>query len=529
MNVVSDQFHELAAGSVRPLDYEVGISWTKERNEDVSWFTLNQSIVNGPDLLSDSSNNPVQLWDVYDYQKMRDRIVKLNVERSVQFPYNIQCAICDIELNNYDGYFSYDNTKSPLSQYILPARPLRAYLGFKSTGLTPVFVGLTQSIPRYNGQNNTTASITAMDFLATIGDMSLQNMVMMRNARTDEVIAEILVQFGLKPYMFNLDRGINTIPFVYFESGKNAGNALKELVQAENGAMWIDEQGIIRFTPRTSVIGQDSVMTLNPSSIISITPSQTTGIVNKVYIEADVREVNNNQQIFSADNSNGYSSSAEDDPYRLQANGTTTVWLNFDDPIWVGNPNPVLNGSSDSSSFTAVDLSGQNVNNGVSASGVFFATSLKLTFNNTNNFPVSINYLQIWGQPAKVIGGSPTIKYTAQDDESIEAFGLHELSITDNNCFGNQQNIDAFATDVLTKYSGYSPTIELEVKGDPSLQLQDIVTLEDTDYNGTWLIKGISHNLSNSKLATKLTAVRHTVVQPFTLNRSTLNGPDVLS
>lgn len=529
MNTVAEQYHQLANGSIRPLDWELGVSWTKDRNADTTWFTLNQSALNGSDLLAEDSNNPIQLWDAYEYQMMRDRVIEMSLERSVQFPNNIQSAVLDVTLNNYDGYISVDNPDTSLAGNIRPARPIRAYLGFRGAGVTPVFVGLTQRLPTYTGINNTMAQLTAMDFLTSIGDMSIRNMIMMRDARTDQVIAAILEQFGLASHMFNLQKGINTIPFVFFDSDKNAGNALKELIQAENGAMWIDEQGIIRFAPRSALIGQESVIVYTPDNIVSITPSQSSGIVNQIYIESDIREVKENQQIFSVDNEHGFENTADDDPYRLKSNTMTTIWLNFEDPIWSGNASPLLNGDDNDSSFTVVNLSGDSVNSGVVCVGTFFAKSLKLEFTNTNAFAVSINYLQIWGEPAKVIGESPSIKYTAKDDESIEKYGLHELSITDNNCFGSLQNADSFAMNVLEQYSGYSPTLELEVKGDPSLQLQDIVTLQDTKYDGTWLIKGISHNLSDSKLTTRITVIRYNIVQPFILNKSVLNGPDVLS
>lgn len=529
MNVVSDKFHQLANGPIRPLDWEIGISWSKERNNDVKWFTLDISQLNGGDLLGDNNNNAIQLWDSYDYDKQRDRLIDLNLTRSVEFPYNVQSAIFDVTLDNHDGYYSFGNTNSPISANIAPARPIRAYLGFREGGLTPVFVGLTQDVPTYSGLHNTTARLTAMDFLSQVGEMSLRNMVMMRDVRTDEVIAVILQQFGLEPYMYNLAPGANTIPFVFFDSDKNAGNALKELVQAENGALWIDEQGIIRFEPRSGQVGRQSVMVFNLDNIVSISPSQTDSLVNLVYIEANIRKVMDFQQFFVADNSYGYQQTSDDDQYRLKANGTTTIWLNFEDPIWSATVDPQLNGSNSNSSFTAVNLSGSRINSGITATGTLFATSLKLDFVNSNNFPVSINYLQIWGQPAKVIGTSPTIKYTAEDEESIEKFGLHQLTITDNTCFGNQQNIDTFATDVLKTYSGFSPVLEMSVKGDPSLQIQDIITIQDTDYDGTWMIKAISHNLSPSKLVTKLSLVRTQVYTPFILNKSVLNGPDVLS
>lgn len=528
MITTTDRFHQLAASSVRPLDWDVAISFTKNRNKNIKWFTLDQSALDGNDLLGSNDQNPIQLWDSYDYMFLKERLVSMNFKRSVEFPYNVQSCIADFELNNYDKYFSFseDGTVSPIGQYILPKRPCRLYLGFKSSGLVPVFVGLTQGLPKYNGNLDEVASFTAMDFLSEIGDMSLKNMVMMRDARTDEVIAEILNQFGLDPEMYNLSQGLNTIPFVHFESGKNAGNALKELVQAENGAMWLDEQGIIRFKPRTSIIGQQPVMSFNANTIISATPSRIDGIINTVRIKSEIRAVQQLQSIFTMDNSNGYSSEADNDNYRVNANSAKDVWIKFDDPVYRFN-NPTLNSNSNNSNFTALNLSGVSITSGITATGVLFSDSMKLTFNNTNNQPVSINFLQIFGEPAKQISGSP-IEYEACDNESVEKYGIKALEISDNNCFGNYGNIDSYATDILQKYSEYSPSLKLEVKGNPSLQLQDIVSVNFREFVGDYQIIGIEATLGESKLKTTLTLRKITVISPFILDQSILDGADVL-
>lgn len=526
---VPDRFHELATSSVRPLDWNVAISFTKLLNEDVSWFTLDQSTLDGGDLIAADVENPIQLWDAYDYLFLKDRLISMNFSRSVEFPYNVQSCIADFELNNYDRLLSYDEAGevSPIGEYILPKRPCRLYLGFKGGGLVPVFVGLTQGLPSYRGNLDEVAIFTAMDFLSEIGEMNLNSMVMMENVRTDEVIAVILEQFGLDPSMYNLDPGLNTIPFVYFSSGKNAGNALRELVQAENGALWLDEQGIIRFQPRTSVIGKEPVMLFDETSIIKATPSRTNGIINTVKITSEVRAVQQFQPIFTADNSNGYSGEASDDSYRLPANSTKDIWFSMDDPIWSCETAPILNGSTDDSNFTAVDLSGNPVSSRITATQELFADSIKITFANTNNFAVSVNYIQLWGEPAKQVSGSP-IEYEAKDDVSVEKYGVQMLEITDNTCFGNYKNIDSYAMDILSKYAEYSPTLKLQVKGDPALQLQDIVSVDFRDYDGDYQIIGMEVSLDDSELKTTLTLRKIEVVSPFILDQSVLDGEDVL-
>ena len=529
MITVSDKFHQLAATSVRPLDWDVAISFTKKRNTGIKWFTLDQSALDGADLLGSSDQNPIQLWDAYDYMFLKERLVSMNFSRSVEFPYNIQSCIADFELNNYDKHFSFseDGSASPIGKYILPKRPCRLYMGFKGGGLVPVFVGLTQGLPTYDGNLDEVVSFTAMDFLSEIGEMSLKNMVMMRNVRTDQVIATILNQFGLDPAMYKLSAGLNVIPFVYFASGKNAGNALKELVQAENGAMWLDEQGIIRFQPRTSIIGKQPVMAFNATTIIKATPSRTDSIVNTIKVKSEIRAVQAFQSIFTMDNSNGYSGESKEDAYRLPANSTKDVWISFDDPIWQCSANPVLKGNSDNSNFTVVDLNGKSVSEKVSATGTLFADSMKLTFVNTNSFPVSVNFLQIFGEPAKQVSGSP-IEYEAHDSESVEKYGVQALEINDNDCFGNYKNIDNYATDILKKYANYSPILKLEVKGNPALQLQDIVSVDFKEFVGDYQIIGIEMSFGDSQLKTTLTLKKTTVVSPFILDQSALDSTDVL-
>lgn len=504
---VTTEFNNLANGGFRPLEWEAGVAWDKALSSN-GWFTLDLSTLDGVDLLAPNNLDPIMPWNQYEYHDESDRLIDMTVERSVQFPYNVQSAMMDLTLNNYDGRYSFDGG-SEIQDYILPNRPIKTSLGFTTAGTVPVFIGVTEEMPEYSGVHNAQVQMSAIDYLSMIAQTSLDDMLMMRNVRTDEVIAEILQRYGLVPSQYTLEEGVNTIPFVYFSAGKNAGNALKELVQAENGALWMDEKGQIRFSARNAEAGA-SVMTYTPENIVEITPSRTAGIVNRVKITADIREVKPNQQIFSNDNSSGYQSTASSDNYRIAARGARDIWVSLDDPAWTANVNPVLNGGANTSMFNAVNLSGTKINSGVTCTGTLLADSVKLSFINTNSTPVSISYLQLWGQPAKVIGGSPTIVYDAYDDLSVDRFGEQVLEINDNTCFGNYDNVDAFATDILMKYAGYNPTIDLKVKGNPALQLYDVITLEDTDdYDGVWRVVGTKHNLSKSGLETHLTLLRN--------------------
>jgi len=524
----TDEFASVANGTIRPLALNAKISFTKNRDDDISWFILDQSILDGADILATDASDTIQLWDAYEWDDVSKDVIGMNWSRSVAFPYNVQSALCELQLNNISQKYTYGNTSSPYSGYILPKRPMRTYAGFKKVGVAevvPVFVGLTQKMPKYSGLNDSQATFSAQDFLSEIAETQLNETVMLRNVRTDEAIATILDAYGMDSSMYDLARGINVIPFLVFEKGLNAGNILQKLVQAENGALWLDEKGIIRFEPRTADVGKTPVMTFDKDNIVTLSPSRTDGIVNRVKIKSDIREVQANQPIFSMINEDGYTKVPDEDSYRIQANGNLTVWLSMDDPIWTASLNPTLNGSSNDSAFTALDLSGNAITSGITASGTLFSDSIKLDFTNATGKPVSISFLEIWGEPAKVVD---TIEYNAYDEDSVEQFGEMILDISDNNCFGSYQNADSYAMDILKRRAGYSPTMSMTVKGSPALQLGDVIHL-NYKYEGDYKVVGIKSAITNNAgFTTALTVEHFTLMTAFKLDVSILDGTDVL-
>ena len=528
MITASTEFNQIAQSTIRPIAQKTNISFTKSRAEGLNWFILDQSQLDGIDILATDTDDSIQPWDAYEWGDFSRDVMSINWSRSVAFPYNVQSATCDITMNNTHQKYTYENEDSPLYGFILPKRPVRIYAGFKKNGtaeVVPAFVGLTQNMPSYSGTNNSTASFTALDFLSEIGNMQLTNTIMMRDVRTDEAIATILNMFGMDASMYDLARGENVIPFLDLESGLNAGNILQKLIQAENGSLWLDEKGIIRFAPRYADLGRLPVMTFNEQNIVSIAPSRTDGIINRVKITSDIRKIQDKQPIFTMTNENGYESSADEDSYRIKPNGNTIIWISFDDPIWRATPNPVLNGANDDSNFTAVDLSGNAVTSGLIATGTLFSDAMKIVVTNTNSFAVSLSYMEIWGEPAKVVD---TIKYDAYDEDSVSEFGEMVIEITENNFFGSYDNADHYAEDILKKRAGYSPTMKLKVKGNPALQLGDIISIEGK-YAGDYKITGITSAISQTDgFGIEMTVEKYTILLPFILDESILDGTDVL-
>lgn len=419
-------------------------------------------------------------------------------------------------------------TQGEITDFILPERPVRIYTGFKKRNeaieLIPAFVGLTKQLPQYEGDRESIANFTASDFLSQIAETQLNETIALRDARTDEAIEQILLQYGMDSSMFNLAPGENIIPYAVFESGLSAGNTLRKLVQAENGKLWLDELGIIRFEPRTGDLGKVPVMTFNETNIIAFKPSHESGIINHIKIKSDIRQVQENQVIWSADNENGFESAPADDDYRISAFGNLNIWLNLDDPAWSASP-LIFNGAETSSNFTAKNLAGNRVESGLTATGTLFTDSYKLTIQNANAYPVSIDFIQLWGEPARIVD---TINYDAFDDDSVQKFGEQILEISDNNYFGSTGNADRYATSILSNRAQYNPTITMTVKGDPALQLGDIIELDYKEF-GTFKVTAINTRIGTDGVSTELTAERTRILTVFTLDKSRLDGGDVLA
>lgn len=516
MQSVSPQFNQRADGDIRPLSWGARISFTKAFDDDVTFFTLDQSLLDGPDLLAPSDDNPIQAWDYYDYVDYTERLIHLSVTRSLEFPYSVVSAIADFGLNNYDQYFT-PNGSSPIAPYVLPKRPVRLFQGFGSTVL-PQFVGLTEGMPEI-ARTEGTASFTAMDFLTWIYGMPIRETILMVNVTTDEVLANIFDQFGLAPTQYDLAKGRNKIPFLFFEEEQQtAGDVIRALMQAEMGMLWLDEQGIIRFRPRLEQ-PIDPVYYFDHDSINHLETSEDDEIINHVIIRAEVRKLQSPQVSYSI-------TGATDDSFVIPASSSKPVNVELEDPT-INIVEPTLGEGSSLSWFRAYN-NGVEVTSGVSLTGVAELTnSYTLFVQNTNGFPVTISDIVLWGEPARIVGGEATT-YDAWDDASVEKYEEKVVTI-DNNFIQSVDQAESLAYTMLDEYAEYNDIITIEVKGNPALQLSDIIDVDYDEFSGEYRIIGITNKTQDAKFTQILRCKKYTPRHWFTLDQSVLDGTDVLA
>ena len=501
MITVNESFHTKANGQVIHPVPKLSVSFSKTVGNG-GWFTLNSSKLNSDDLLATANNNPFQIWDRFNYTDYTDRLISVDVERSVEFPYGTQAAMADFTLDNYDNYFT-PGFGSAIDEDNLPGRPCRVYGGFNGEGVVSQFVGLTQKMPSID-EENATATYHADDFLTEIAKQTLNKIVVMRNARTDQVLTKIVQQFGLTPGQYSFEKGVNVIPFVFFNEGQNAGEAIQQLVQAEGGKFWLDEMGILRFSHRQK--GPEiPTRTLNEYSVVSSTPKGYSNIVNHVVISCDLREVQEFQTVYTKTPS-GDSANMN---WVVGANSSITRSVKLEDPCY-SIVTPTLGHASSVSWFTAIKSDMSNVSSGITVTGSMSTNEYTMTFNNMNNFAVEINEMCLWGEPAKVYDH---LDYDSYEDVSVRKFGEHRMTIADNPFFQSYEQALEYSDAILNERAFFNSAYEMELKGDFSFQIGD--TFDLIRKNSFLFPDGTSGKVNDNDLSGSRTSAGGSVTTQF--------------
>lgn len=403
-----------------------------------------------------------------------------------------------------------------IGHYILPKRPVRLFQGFDGENLQQ-FVGLTQGMPEVD-ERSATASFTAMDFLTQIYEMPIRNTQAMRDVRTDEVLAEIFTQFGLAPSQYDLSTGRNVIKFLFFEKDQlTAGDVIRPLIQAEGGALWLGEDGIIRFRPR---LEQPTipVYSFDEDSIVSATVTDEDQLINSVIINTDVREVQEWQTVYSKKTSDSTLNV-------IPAFSTYVYQADLQDPL-LDAVAPVFGENAGVSWFTAALPDGTPVLSGLSVVSTEMKTNTyEITIANNNGVSVNINQMSIWGQPAKKISVEPIV-YRNKDQDSVDKYEEQVLEIS-NNFIQSIDSARSFAYTILDEYSEYADVVEFEVKGNAALQLSDIIDVSYTHFTNLYRIIAIRNKLQGSKFTQILKCRRRSDRTWFQYDVSEYNGSDV--
>ncbi len=460
-------FDSHTTATTRNLRAKIWVAWTRVANVE-NYGTVGTSVVGGTDIIKGTGDETaINNADSFQYFDETDRCLRIEYERNLVEPLGgMQMGMVDVVLDNTDKRFTPD-VNSTIGTAIKPNRPLKIFIGFHVQGqdkVIPLMECLTQQ-PREDKVNRT-ITIPAFDYMWFLNQLPLESSIY-TNQRSDEIIAALLSDAGIGDSVYQLDEGLNTVGFAWFEKGQTAGERIRKICEAEEAVFYQDENGILRFENRDkySIAPHNaSVWTINPDDIIEWEVEQNTEIINRAIVGGKPRSVKAETEVWR----NG----AEE--IISGGGGTKTIWANFNDPV-TALTTPA--DTTDHTAFTETAGGGSNITTDVEYVVTTFTKSAKIVITNNNVADAYINFLRLRGTPA-------TVDYTIKEifEDSISVADYHEKQVEINNDFIDKDSFASnMAQDLVRRHKNPNTVLLLTIQGIPQLQLRDRVTVKDQD------------------------------------------------
>lgn len=457
-------FDTISTATVRLLKWVLKIAWKRAENSG-SWATVGASLVGSTDMVQGQATI-VSKPDLFYYYDETARATKIEYEREVQEPLGgIALAQADISLENVDGRFT-ANKGQTCGTALYPNRPMIIQLGFSvmSTDKTlSVFKGLSDQ-PR---EDKMTRQLTvhAYDYLKYLNQYELESTVY-EDKRSDEIIDDILDTIGFSSDQYVLDVGLNTIGYAWFTKGTKAGDAIRNICEAEEGYFYQDEEGIIRFenrrtynvAPRTT-----TQWTIKADDIIEWQEDLSTQIINRCIVKAKPRQVSGVQEVWR-------DAVVEEVP----ANSSITIWAQLDNPVTSFSS---ITATTDYLGNTAIDGSGTNITGSITITVTSFTDTAKLVIANGTGATAYITYLRLRGTPAII---THEINELYEDIDSQNKYARQQLDIV-NDFIDSGDYAYYLARAIVRKYKEPCKRINIRIRGVPQLQLRDKISVYDQD------------------------------------------------
>lgn len=511
---VPTAYEDASEQTVRRPTAKTLISWDRQFDDTIDIFTIGTSLIGGDDIIG-GTPDVILYWDQFVYTDESDYLMSVEIEREQTEPiFSVSRSMLDVTLDNTSGRFT-PQGGSAIDDFILPRRPIRSYIGFNNVSYSAqLFIGELVDYPEISTENRL-VTLHARDFMERIWNYPLEETQMYVDTRSDELILALLEQFGLNEDQTNLDVGLNVIGFAYFEKGDKLGPILQKICEAELAWFYLDENGVVTFENRAGWLSRtSSVLTIGDDIVFSEKIPARSNVINVAEIFAKPREVRPEQPVWSLDS------------YVEIPSGETELFVDYDDPMF-SVTEPTAGGATSLFLITAAnDGSGQDYSSQITVDWTDFAKSSKAVFTNNLGFSVYLVQLDVWGQPAKVIGADGKgIYFRYQDDTSVEAYDEQPAKI-ENDFIQDETFAQTIATILVEDRKDPGNYRELTIQGRPQLQIGDLVTRGGVDYN----IQRIRTRLTKSEgLVQDLTLVQRTIQPYFRIGISTIGGDDVIA
>lgn len=522
MQSVAAAFTAAEKGAFRQIAHSLQVSWHKQSTLGNRTFTIGVSLIGGNDIIGQNLGG-IGSPSNYRYFDESTRVMALNFERGYNMPTGgLVMALGDARLDNNSGRFTprYMGGRSEIATAIQPSKPMIINAGFRAGGIDqmiPQFAGLISEQPLVYARDRQ-VSLKLADYIYFFQNRKLDSAVMFTGQRTDQVIQTLLRdQLGMSTAQYDLDTGINVIPFGAFDVGISFADAIGELVEAENGHFYQDEAGVFKFENRQH---------WNSSPYTQVQKVITTAMV------LDMQAPDQNHLINVVEvNSKAYQKQPEQIIYRLNpfdtlripGNGTASLFVDFDDPV-LSMTTPSPSGTqSYYLAYTFPDGTGNELTGNISVANVSrFAQSAKITFRNTGSQDAFLTNLIITGRVARSVSDIYT---RATIGHSITAY-QEQVFRLDNRFIQNQTWAESYAQMILQDFSSPESIQKITIRAIPELQLGDLISWQGR----YWRIFDIKTTIDPGVgYVQDLTMIQRSITTYFRIGISTIGGSDKIA
>lgn len=525
MQTVSTAFTDAAEAAANEVEFGLLISWLKNFDAGVQFFQIGVSQIGGPDPIK-GGNNDITLFDKFDYMVETPYVNSLNVERTVStIPIGIMSAQADIELDNTSKRFlpGYDPT---IGDYIRAGRPIKINVGFDLETLSQ-FTGYTQRPKTTLGARKLTVhAFDAMEFLNNFeSSLDMQTDITVKDA-----IALLLDEAGFASSQYVLEDSVQTLAF-FSPSGKKTGALIKDMVEAEGGLFFFDEQGIARFWNRLHFdLNSTPIGTLNYDNLKDLQFIDTP-VINHVKVTSKPRVVTANQLIYRLSQAiEVQPGTAVRFPFGFSDDDGDLPATTIDTPAYIDSATSSLYKTNVES-----DGSGNPANSYISVTDFdTWGTGGVIEFTNSSTGQIMyITDLQIYGTPAKVL-----TTYIGEyfDQTSIDENGLNPdnqgvvMEVT-NDYIQDQGSADIYAFNIVNQFKDPSRQLTGVPFSNPAWQFGDVFTVEVEDTGDTFTMVMLGNKLSmdtGTVLTQSMTLEERTFRSYFQIGVSQIGGVDAI-
>jgi hypothetical protein len=504
MQTVTNAFTAEEKDTVRSPSHSLLMSWNKFNLLGNRTFTIGVSSIGGNDVIG-ANPGGIGSPGQWQYVDDSDYVMSLEWERQLNIPTGgLSKAYSEVELDNTSGRYlpEYMGGVSEFSTAILPKRPQIISAGFSDVNITQ-FSGLLNRQPTVN-LGSRTVNLQADDYLGYFENKFVDDTAMFTGVTTDTIIGTMFQQAGMTTAQYDLDTGLNEIPFTIIESGQKMSDVLAELAMAENGYIFQDEEGIFKFWNRQKFYNSPYNQVqkiLQTSQVINVESPNEDHIINVVEVNADIWTKRASQQIFSLSGT-----------VEIIANQRTEFWANLDDPV--------LQVTSQSiTANTAEDGTGSAITVSVVQREVF-SQAIKYTL--TAPTTGYITAFTINGRSA-IVGEQFFSRM--KDDSSVTAFQERPLSIS-NKYIQNRTWANSYSQVILDRFSEPDNVLKISIRAIPELQLGDLISWQ----GHYWRIFSIRASLDKSTgFVQDLVLVKPRLESYFTIGVSGIGGVDKIA